>query len=206
MSVLLHPAILAIMVYGAVFVYLCWQSKHYLWLAMSVVVGLILGAISSFLMPNVLGIFRLPNAFLLHTYFFLSLPAFYYTKHKMQPEIMQPEIMQPEHFRQPEKLLSLFAQSLMGLHLAFLLFACLIYAAYPSGLSAWASAFLIQFYVSEPLTLYALQVLLMLLFFLDNTLNTRPKNTLFFIELGVFLMLIWQVAYVVARLMMFQAV
>ncbi|MBQ9601336.1 MAG: hypothetical protein IJR46_04915 [Neisseriaceae bacterium] len=193
-----HLPTLALLIYGALFVFFSLKSRQHQWLMGSLVVALIIGVASSWVLPNILGFTHLPNAFLLHTYLFLASPLFYFTQMRRLPEKKQWQNQQQHVF------LTLFANSLLSIHLSFILFAALIYHAYPQGFSVWAGTFLLQLYVSEPLILYALQAYLMLLFYSHRRLCEQRADLTSVPQLegGLLLMLMWQVAYVYARFLL----
>lgn len=190
-----YQPILTLICYAALFVFFALKHKQWLWLCGSVIIALIMGLLSAQLLPNLLGITHLPNAFLLHTYFFLASPLFYFTQMRKLPENTAWQNQQQHVF------LTLFANSLLCLHLSFALFAALIYQSYPQGFSVWAGVFLLQLYVSEPLLLYALQAFLMLIFYLHRRFcqQRADRSSIAQLEGGLLLMLFWQVAYVYAR-------
>ena len=197
-SIVPYIPILSLLIYGAVFVYFSLKNQQYQWLIGSFIIALIVGLLSSWILPNILGITHLPNIFLLHCYIFLASPLFYFTQMRRLPEKKRWQNQQQHVF------LTLFANSLLSMHLSFILFAALIYHAYPQGFSVWAGTFLLQLYVSEPLILYALQAYLMLLFYSHRRLCEQRADLTSVPQLegGLLLMLMWQVAYVYARFLL----
>lgn len=181
-----------------------WQAlvyKHTQWLLLSIAVWFALGLFSARIMPNILGITRLPNAFLLYTYLFLGSGFFWLKDVKKMPP--QP---QSRHrywrSRSGSILLTLFATATLVIHLAFIVFTLLVAWSYPEGVSPYLAAFLLQLYATLPLNLLALHAFVMLLFYLHRRLARQPADmfSLVQLELGFLISILWLIAAVYGQL------
>ena len=144
-----------------------WQTgrhQQFQWLWFAVVLWLVLGIFSARLLPNVLGITRIPNLFIVHFYMFMGSVFFFMNSSKRQPE--KSDSARILTWQNPEagSWLTTFAVSGAVMHAAFLLLCVLVWLQYPRGYTAMLPAQLLKLYALDPVYWFSIQLLMMLLF------------------------------------------
>ncbi|MDO4434745.1 MAG: hypothetical protein Q4B82_09250 [Alysiella sp.] len=169
-----------LLVYGLIFVWQAFKHVQMQWLWSAIVLWLSLGLLSAQIMPNVLGITHWANAFLLPLYLFSGSIFFWINQIERLPENNK----RPKwRSKNGSIFLSLFAQSLLLVHLAFLLLSVMIAWTYPKGLSAFLAAHLFNLYYLNPLHHMCLQALLMFLFACHRHINHERADVFNLIQL-----------------------
>ena len=107
-----------------------WQTgrhQQFQWLWFTVVLWLVLGIFSARLLPNVLGITRMPNLFIVHFYMFMGSVFFFMNSSKRQPE--KSDSARILTWQNPEagSWLTTFAVSGAVMHAAFLSLCVLVW-------------------------------------------------------------------------------
>lgn len=169
------------------------RRHQFNWFWFAVAIWLALGLLSARILPNVLGITHLTNAYLTHFYVFVGSVFFFLNSTFRLPE-------RPATWQAPQAggYLTLLAVSGLCLHLAFGMMLILTWWVYPQGYSAMLPAKLLAMYVFDPMFWYGAQALLMLLFALHRQIR-RDRFDVFSlaqIQAGVLLALLWQTLYV----------
>lgn len=152
---------IALVVYVVLAVALLLKQQQLQWLWFSVLIWLFLGILSARVMPHVLGITHWANLLPVHTYLFLG-SAFFWVNRVERVAIHDKLFWQN---KEGHVLITLFANSLLVMHLAFLVLTVLVYWHYPDGLSVYTASFLLRLYLLDPLNWLLMQSLMMLMFY-----------------------------------------
>lgn len=158
-------------VIGLVVVLFIWQSyryRHFQWLWFSVVIWLVFGLFSSYLMPRVLGITHMPNLFIVQFYLFAGSIFFFLNHTHKLPVSQQDKTILTWHSPKSGVWLSTFAVSGLVMHAAFLLLLVLVWLKYPAGQTPMLFAQLFRLYALDPVYWFALQAWLMILMVLHR--------------------------------------
>lgn len=169
------------------------RRHQFNWFWFAVAIWLALGLLSARILPNILGITHLTNAYLAHGYVFVGSIFFF-----LNSTFRQPERAATWHAPQAGGYLTLLAISGLCLHVAFVIMWILTWWTYPQGYSAMLPAKLLAMYVFDPFFWFGMQFLLMLLFALHRAIRRDALDVFSAaqIQVGVLLGLLWQSLYV----------
>lgn len=96
----------------------------------------------------------------------------------------------------------MFCVSSLLIHLAFVATSLLLISIYPSGLSAYAAAFLWQLYFTDPINILLMHIWLMLLFYIHRCIQKQSADRFNWtqLRLGFLLALFWIISAIYQKL------
>lgn len=169
-----------LLVYIGLFVWQCVRCNQSVWLISSLVVWLVLGVCSAWVLPMWCGPFKWANLYVSHFYMFAGSLAVLLTR---------------QHGREHTSLyLDLLLRSGIVLHASWLILLAVSWWQYPQGLSVMFANSMIQLYLWQPVFWLSSQWILMLIWWLVGLISadkTRKQSW----QVGLLLVLLWQAAY-----------
>lgn len=168
-----HFDLWAAIAYALVSLWLIFRAGQFQWFWASIVLWLAVGFWGAKLLPGMWGITHVGPLFIPHFYLTAGSVFFFIDYWKKTPD----KGLWEADSRYP--LLSLFAVSNAVMTLAFATVALAVWYQYPQGLSVAAVPALLKIYALNPVYWFALQLVLMAVFYLHRTVVMKQPASLF---------------------------
>lgn len=186
-------------IYIAVFILMTFKAGEFQWLWASILLWLGFGFIGAYLLPYVWSITHLSTIYFPQFYMTLASIFFFINHWKRVSKKSGWQAINTGGF------VSLFAVSNMLLTFSLIILLALVWSRYPTGLTPYLFSTLLQMYVFNPIHWICMQAVLMIIFYIHrHYIQHQPVN--YFssrqLQLGLFLSLVFQVAYVIQSISM----